>query len=107
MTFKDQVRWSRKWGAILLLLSCGVLGLLVVLRESMDRDALMVWSNVVTLTMGGAFVLLVFGGLGRPLQKRIYHRSFEASEHYRARLAANPLIRWFWWLDNEGRDRDA
>ncbi len=91
----------------MLLLSCGVLGLLVVLRESVDRDTLMVWSNVVTLTMGGAFVLLVFGGLGPPLQKRLYHRVFEASEHYRTKLAANPLIRWYCWLDNEGRDRDA
>jgi hypothetical protein len=107
MRFREQVRWSRKWGAILLLLSGFVLGLLVVLRETVDRDALMVWANVVTLTMGAAFVLLVFGGLGRPLQKRIYHSVFEASEHYRTRLAANPLIRWFWWLDSEGRDRDA
>ncbi len=90
-----------------MLLSGFVLGLLVVLRETVDRDALMVWANVVTLTMGAAFVLLVFGGLGRPLQKRIYHSVFEASEHYRTRLAANPLIRWFWWLDSEGRDRDA
>jgi SNF family Na+-dependent transporter len=107
MTFKDQVRWSRKWGAVLLILSAVVLGLLAILRDTVDHNALILWSNVVTLCLFVAVVLLVFGGVGRPLQKKIYHSVFEASEHYRTRLAANPLTRWFWWLDSEGRDRDA
>jgi CHASE2 domain-containing sensor protein len=107
MRFSDQVRWSRKWGATLLLFSIGVLGLLVLLRATVDRDALMLWANVVTLCLFVAVVMLVFGGLMRPLQKKMYHSVFEASEHYRARLAVNPIIRWFWWLDSEGRDRDA
>lgn len=90
-----------------MLLSALVLGLLAILRETVDHNALMIWANVVTLCLFVALVLLVFGGVGRPLQKKIYHRVFEASDHYRTRLAANPLIRWFLWLDSEGRDRDA
>jgi len=43
----------------------------------------------------------------RPLQKKMYHSVYEANEHYRSRLAVNPIIRWLWWLDTEGRDRDA
>ena len=107
MRFSDQVRWSRKWGAILLLLSAVVFGALAILRETVDHNALMFWANAVTLCMFVGVVLLVFGGLARPFQKKIYHRVFEASDHYRARLAVNPILRWFWWLDTEGRDRDA
>jgi SNF family Na+-dependent transporter len=107
MTFKDQVHWSRKWGAVLLLISAVVLGLLVILRETVDHNALMLWADVVTLCLFVAVVLLLFGGLMRPLQKKMYHGVFEASEHYRTRLAVNPVLRWFWWLDSEGRDRDA
>jgi hypothetical protein len=90
-----------------LLLGASVLGLLVLLRETVDQSALMLWANLVTPFLFVGLVLLVFGGAGRPLQKKIYHRVFEASDHYRTRLAANPIIRWFWWLDSEGRDRDA
>jgi hypothetical protein len=90
-----------------LLFSIVVLGLLAILRETVDRNALMLWANVVTLCLFVAVVLLLFGGLMRPLQKKMYHSVFEANEHYRTRLAVNPAIRWFWWLDSEGRDRDA
>jgi hypothetical protein len=59
------------------------------------------------LPLGMGIVFLVFGGLVRPLQKKLYHSVFEASETYRRRLAVNPVIRWLLWLDSEGRDRDA
>lgn len=90
-----------------MLLSAAALVILAILRETVDHNALMLWANVVTLCLFVALVLLVFGGIGRPLQKKIYHNAFESSEYYRTRLAANPVIRWFWWLDSEGRDRDA
>lgn len=90
-----------------MLLGAAVLGLLALLRDTVDQSALMLWANLVTPCLFVGLVLLVFGGAGRPLQKKIYHSVFEASDHYRTRLAANPVIRWFLWLDSEGRDRDA
>jgi hypothetical protein len=107
MRFSDQVRWSRKWGAILLLLSVISLCVLVLLRETVARDEVIRWGDLVNLFLAAAAVLLLFGGLMRPLQKKLYHAVFEPNENYRKRLAANPILRWFWWLDFEGRDRDA
>ncbi|WP_374643504.1 hypothetical protein [Tabrizicola sp.] len=51
-------------------------------------------------------VLLVFGGLMRPVQKAFYHRVLEGNEGYRRQMAVSPMS-LFLWLDSEGRDRDA
>jgi CHASE2 domain-containing sensor protein len=107
MRFRDQLRWCRKWGAILLLFSAAVLGVLVLLRETGYREAVLSWGDLVMLVVGAAIVLLVFGGLMRPFQKKMFHTVFEANESYRTRLAVNPVMRWLLWLDSEGRDRDA
>ena len=107
MTFSDQVRWSRKWGAVLLLLSGVVVVALLVLRENGARDEVLKWGDLVTLPIGMGIVFLVFGGLLRPLQKKMYHSFFEPNETYRRRLGVNPVMRWLLWLDTEGRNRNA
>jgi hypothetical protein len=84
-----------------------VVAILLVLRENGARDAVLRWGDVVLLPIGIGIVFLVFGGLMRPLQKKMYHSLFEANETYRRRLAVNPVMRWLLWLDTEGRDRDA
>jgi hypothetical protein len=107
MSFSDQVRWCRKWGAVLLLLGFLTFGILYLLHTNGRNDLALYWADFCNAIIGLAAFLLLFGGLMRPLQKKMYHRIFEASEHYRSRLAANPVIRWLCWLDAEGRDRDA
>lgn len=84
-----------------------MLGVIYLLAEDGRKDLALYGANLCIAIVFAGLVLLVFGGAGRPLQKKIYHSVFEASDHYRTRLAANPVIRWFWWLDSEGRDRDA
>jgi hypothetical protein len=107
MRFKEQVRWSRKWGAILLLLGLLFFGGLYLLHINGRNDLALYWANLCTATIGLAVVLLLFGGLLRPMQKKFYHFALEANDRTRAKMAANPITRWFWWLDVEGRDRDA
>jgi hypothetical protein len=107
MTFKDQVRWSRKWGAIMLLLGLLTFGGLYLLHINGRNDLALYWANFCTVTIGLAVVLLLFGGLLRPMQKKFYHYALEANDRTRTMIAVNPITRWLWWLDVEGRDRDA
>jgi hypothetical protein len=107
MTFKDQVRWSRKWGATLLLLGLLIFGALYILHTNGRNDLAFYWANFCTAIVGLAVVLLLFGGLLRPMQKNFYHYALEANHRTRTMVAANPIARWLWWLDSEGRDRDA
>jgi SNF family Na+-dependent transporter len=107
MSFSDQVRWSRKWGAIVLLLSALMVGMLLLIRENGAREAVLRWGDIAMLPVGMALVLLVFGWLMRPLQKKIYHAFLEANERYRSHMSVNPVMRWLLWIDREGRDRDA
>jgi hypothetical protein len=107
MRFKDQVRWSRKWGAVSLLFSTIALGVLFVLREKGMSETALRWADFSTAFFGLSALILLFGGLLRPLQKSAYHQWLEGNERYRKTMGVNPVTRWFWWLDTEGRDRDA
>ena len=106
MRFSDQVRWSRKWGAILLLLSGLMFGAIYLLAENGRRDLALYGANICTALLFFDAVLLVFGGLMRPLQKAFYHRVLEGNDRYRRHMALSPMS-LFVWLDSEGHDRDA
>ena len=107
MRFRDQVQLSRKWGAISLLLGGLIFGAIYLLAENGRKDLALYLASVCTALIGVAVVLLLFGGLLRLMQKKFYHYALEANDHTRTMIAVNPVARWFWWLDNEGRDRDA
>jgi hypothetical protein len=82
-------------------------GAIYLLAETGRKDLALYLADFCTALVGVAAVLILFGGVMRPLQKKMYHSVFEANERYRRQMAVNPVIRWFWWLDTEGRDRDA
>ncbi len=106
MTFREQVWWCRKWGAVAFLLGLLLIGTAHVLAGNVDKKWLEFLLNLVTASMFVAAVLSVFGGLGRPLQKAFYHYAIEGNDRYRRQLAINPMALWL-WLDSEGRNRDA
>ena len=106
MTFREQVRWCRKWGAAALLLVLALLGMLYLLADTLDRNALELIATLCTAIAFIAAVLIILGGLARPLQKAFYHYAFEGNDRTRRQLAINPMALWL-WIDLEGRDRDA
>ena len=106
MTFSDQVRWSRKWGAISLLLGGLAFGAIYLLAENGRKDLAMYFASFCLALVSVAAVLFLFGGVMRPLQKKFYHSVLESNERNRRQMAINPM-RWYLWLDSEGRDRDA
>lgn len=107
MTFSDQVRRSRKWGAILLLLGLPTFGALYLLHTNGRNDLALYGANFCTAIIGLAVSMLVLGTLSRPVQKKFCHYALEANERSRGNMACNPIMRWFLRLDTEGRDRYA
>ncbi|MGL6211778.1 MAG: hypothetical protein ACRC14_18295 [Paracoccaceae bacterium] len=106
MTFKEQTAWCRKWGAAALFLSLLLVALLYVLAGNVDRKWIDFSAFLCTAAVFMGAVLLVFGGLLRPLQKSFYHHALEGNDRYRRQMALNPMSLWV-WIDTEGRDRDA
>jgi hypothetical protein len=106
MSFSDQVRWCRKWGAVLLLLGFLAFGILYLLHTNGRNDLALYWADFCNAVVFFGAVLLVFGGLARPIQKAFYHRVLEGNDRYRRQMAVSPMSLWV-WLDPEGRDRDA
>lgn len=106
MTFKQQVSWARKRGA-LLLVAAGVIWVAILLLASMEHLALAKFGAILEiLVMAIASVLLLFGGLMRPLQKQFYHYALEGNEVYRLRMGNDPIMKRWLWLDGQGRDLD-
>lgn len=112
MTYKNEVRFCRRYGGAMLAVSCitgavfwttGLWPLGVAVKPTSW------YSYVFTLwtfwTLAG-MVLFVFGGLVRPMQKAIYHNLLESNEYYRSRTPANPLLQLWLSLDWNGRDRN-
>ena len=107
MSFRDQVRWSRKWGAISLLLGVFLLGVMYLFQANGRNDVGLFLSYLgIALLMIGA-ILLVFGGLGRPWDRIMYQKLFLQSDGLRNRYIRNPIARLWVWVDKNGKDRDA
>ena len=106
MTFKEQTAWCRTWGAAALLFALFLVGVLYLLAGNVDRKWLDFMASLGTVVLFAGAVLLVFGGLFRPLQKAFYHNALDRNGRYRRQMALNPMSLWV-WVDAEGRDRDA
>ncbi len=81
-------------------------GAIYLLAGNGRKDLAMFGANICLVLVFLGTVLLVFGGLMRPVQKAFYHRVLEGNEGYRRQMAVSPMS-LFLWLDSEGRDRDA
>jgi hypothetical protein len=106
VTFKEQTVWCWKWGAAALLLFLLLIGIMYFLAGIVDVKRLLFVGYLISGALFVAVGLLVFGGLGRPIQKAFYHYALEGNDRYRRQLAINPMALWL-WLDSEGRNRDA
>ncbi len=116
MRFKEQVRWSLKWGACLSVLAGALIALMFLIGEPGKPDLLpMTVGYLGGTALFCSIVLLAFGVVGRSAHRWIYLQS-------NASLLAYPRITvrqrfteywdagfWRWWLhiDSSGNDRDA
>jgi hypothetical protein len=108
MRFREQVRWSLVSGGLLLVVAVVLIGGLFAIGETgQPTPAMLVVGFLAEATLFASLLLLIFGGVMRPLQKALYHWLFEPNDHYRERLSATPFLGWFWWIDSKGRDRDV
>lgn len=116
MTFKDQVKWSWKWGAIAFLLAAFMLGSVWHRRDHFSIDAVFALLGRIGLTaLAVSFALLVFGGVLRPAQRWFAFHMFDSTLLFRGMTFRQYLIRswsapfWRWWLhiDTNGNDLDA
>ena len=81
-------------------------GAIYLLAENGRKDLALYGANICIALFFLGTVLLVFGGLMRPVQKAFYHRVLEGNERSRRQMALSPMS-LFLWLDSEGHDRDA
>ena len=81
-------------------------GAICLLAENGKKELALYVANICIAPFFLGTVLLVFGGLMRPLQKEFYHRVLEGNERYRRHMALSPMSLVL-WLDSEGHDRDA
>jgi hypothetical protein len=116
MTFSDQVRWSRKWGAAGLALTAALFLLFAVVVDRSDTallHRLIFYAG--NLTLACSFALFAFGGIARPVQRWIYLQSRE-TKFILGRVTMRQRFStywdrqfWSWWfhIDAAGNDRDA
>lgn len=107
MTFRDQLRWCRIWGLRLVVAGCVGLAALVLLTAETSHGAVSILAALCNLTAFAGVVLVVFGGLFRAWQKRVYHWMIEPNDQFRGWAVSIPGLAWFLWITPEGRDRDA
>lgn len=107
MTFKDQLRWCRVWGLRLSVAGLGGLAVLVLATADTTTGAVSILAVLCNLIAFAGIALLIFGGLFRPWQKRIYHWMVEPNNQLRGWATSIPGLKWFLWITPEGQDRDV
>jgi hypothetical protein len=116
MTFKDQVRWSRKCGGYLFVFATSLFGLFFLVAKPEQPDPLSLGIGYLGgLALLGTFVFFVFGGLARPMHRSFYLQSRESklmwgSATVRQRFTQSwDAVFWRHWLhiDPNGNDPDA
>ena len=109
MTFREQVGLARRWGVALIALAAAIVSLASFFGHT-GPEPFWVQGLFLAFALPG-LVLLVFGGLMRPLQRTLWFRVARPSSltGYGALIQRSPLAPlWRWWLhvDTEGKDRD-
>ena len=101
MRFRDQIAWM----ALVGLGSFG-LGMVVWMASQAGRVASDSWLITIAwaLVVGGLYLLVVT--LSRPAAKR-QQLKFQRNRWTHPTATVGPLNRWFYWVDRNGKDRDA
>jgi hypothetical protein len=105
MTFRAQVRWALTRGVAAV--AAGVV--LAFAAVIFEAQGLRVWQDVagfsaVGLICGGAMLVLA-GAFARPLQRWGFRHGMP-SGRWRAFVLGRAPLRWWVWVDANGRDRD-
>ncbi|MGV8952170.1 MAG: hypothetical protein ACOH2M_13765 [Cypionkella sp.] len=102
MSFREQVTWCRIWGLAMVPVLILMIGGAAVTPHRLSHML-----NVLSLLVLGEIALLVvIGGVLRPINKAFYHRFSEHVPLFRS-IASLPLLRHWLWLTPNGKDRDA
>lgn len=115
MTFREQVRFARRWGAASV--SSGLIWFAILSWWGVEanKSALMdATIHLCTVLVGIGGVLLVFGGVGRPIHRWQWHYAIRHSvlwnRYYPKKFSrgwASPFWRRWLHIDAEGNDLDA
>lgn len=105
MTFRRQVRWALTRG-----LAAGVMGVgLAFAAVILEAHGIRFWKDVTGFAAMGLIAVGTILGLGgafaRPLQRWAFRHGMPAGR-LRVFVLARPLLRWWVWVDADGRDRD-
>jgi hypothetical protein len=114
MTFREQVAWSRKWGAAALVTGAVLMIMFGVFAEREHPYPMLFVGIIGTSLIAASALLLLFGGVMRPAQRWLYLSSREGRPYGRMSVR-DRFIRyadagfWGWWLhiDAQGNDLDA
>ncbi len=106
MSFARQVRRALKWGV-----AAGLAGVLLafvsVLLEAYGHRLAAGVTGMATMGLiaGGAMLGLA-GGVVRPAQRWMFRHGMP-SGRLRGFALRQPVLRWWLWVDGNGRDRDV
>lgn len=106
MNFAAQVRRALGWGV-----GAGLAGVLLafvsVLLEARGYRLMSGVTGMATMGLiaGGAMLGLA-GGVVRPAQRRMFRHGMP-SGRLRGLMLRRPALRWWLWVDGNGRDRDV
>lgn len=106
MSFARQVRRALKWGTL-----AGLAGVLLAFPAVMlETRGYRLASGVTGMTtmglIAGGAMLGLAGGVARPAQRWTFRRGMP-SGRLRGLMLRQPVLRWWLWVDGNGRDRDV
>jgi hypothetical protein len=102
MSFNKQTQWCWLWGLAMVPVLVIMGGGAAVIAHHLVH-MLEIISYLIMLEMA---IFIGIGGMIRPLTKQLYHSAFERVALLR-RLAGLPVLRHWFWLTPQGRNRDA
>lgn len=106
MTFAAQVRRALRWG-----IGAGLAGVLLafvaVVLEAQGYRLMSGMTGIATMGLiaGGAMLGLA-GGVVRPAQRWMFRHGMPPGR-LRGLMLRLPVLRWWLWVDGNGRDRDV
>jgi hypothetical protein len=105
MSFRRQVRWALTRG-----LAAGVAGVMLAFAAVIfEASGIGFWQDVTGIAamglIAGGAILGLGGAFARPLQRWAFRHGMP-SGRLRAFVLARAPLRWWVWVDADGRDRD-
>ncbi|MFE3836015.1 hypothetical protein [Pseudogemmobacter sonorensis] len=105
MTLHRQTRRALAWGLGAMALGLGLAPLAVALEHATGGALAATAGGLSALAIALGAMLALVGGPVRALQARAFRRGLP-SGRLRALALRSGALRWWYWVDPQGRDRD-